>query len=88
MTTVPITPTTLKARREYFVEVTCPPASTTCVGGWLPEDSDFKHAQHDYWHVKEKETYNFGTGTHTYSASSPWQVSTAYLYDEPAAAVK
>jgi hypothetical protein len=89
LTNVPITPTKLNARQKYFLEVRCPPASTTCMGGWLPEDSDFKHSQHDYWHVEEKETYNFGTGTHTYSVSSPWQLSTAFNpYDEPAAAIK
>jgi hypothetical protein len=65
----------LNKGREYFIAVSC--QNEPCYGGWYFEDTNFKTAQ-DYWHVKEYETYNYGSGTSTYSYSSPWHLSTAY----------
>ena len=60
---------------NYFASVVC--GKAPCYGGWAMEDIDFSGATVDYWHFKDTETYNFGTGTHTSHYSSPWHASTS-----------
>ena len=60
----------------YFATVVC--ANSPCDGGWAMEDTDFTGATVDYYHYNETETYNFGTGTHSYHFSSPWHASSYY----------
>lgn len=59
----------LKKGKQYFVAVEC--ANAPCEGGWNMEDTDFSGAAVDYFRVKIHETFNFGSGTKTYSYSSP-----------------
>jgi hypothetical protein len=61
----------LKAKQEYFLEVSCEAGQNCCDGAWFPS----VYEGTDYWHMKLHETYNFGSGTHTYSDSSPWHAS-------------
>jgi hypothetical protein len=85
----------LKAGKEYFLAVSCPQSERNCNGGWYMELDDLSGGATDYWHVKEHETYNFGTscpsGTychdHTYSFSSPWRLSD-YYPEQGAAIIK
>jgi hypothetical protein len=72
----------LKARQEYFLEISCGAGQTDCDGGW--EISPYEGT--DYYHSTEHETFNFGSGTHTYTSSSPWHETTAY-YQEGAAVI-
>jgi hypothetical protein len=73
----------LKKGEEYFLEVSCGAAQSYCYGGWMMEDTG-----QDYFHMAEHETYNFGSGTQTYSYSSPWHASTALGPAEGAAIIK
>jgi len=68
--------TTLASGTGYFASVQC--ANEPCNGGWAMEDTDFTGATVDYFHYNYTETYNFGSGTHTYAGSSPWHASTYY----------
>ena len=77
----------LKAGQQYFVEVACGQNTGACYGGWDMESRDWSGDQTDYWHFKEHGSYNFGTGTHTSSFSSPWHLSTYLTVTGPAAKV-
>jgi len=61
---------------NYFASVEC--ANSPCYGGWAMENVDFTGAAVDYYHYYEKETYNYGSGTHTSVYSSPWHESTEF----------
>jgi hypothetical protein len=75
--TEPLTKATVLASgTPYFASVQC--ANSPCDGGWNFEDTDLTGATVDYYTFKEHETYNFGSGTHTFSGSSPWHASTFY----------
>lgn len=66
----------LTSGTQYFASLQC--ANSPCNGGWAMEDTDFTGATVDYFHYSYSETYNFGSGTHTYAGSSPWHASTYY----------
>jgi hypothetical protein len=78
----------LKAGRQYFLAVSCGENTTKpldCYGGWMMEDTG-----QDYWHVREFETYTFGStnSTQTFTYSSPWHVTTGIGAGQGAAIIK
>jgi hypothetical protein len=62
----------LNKGQEFFLEVSCAAGQTDCYGGWEPS----VYTGADYYHYTERETYNYGTGTHSTLYSSPWHEST------------
>jgi hypothetical protein len=58
----------LTSGKKYFAAVEC--ANAPCVGFWNVEDTDFSGAAADYERYGVRETYNFGTGTRTFSYSA------------------
>jgi hypothetical protein len=63
----------LAAATPFWVNVT----SNGGGGLWLTEDSDYSVGQPYDFHYSFFETYNFGSGTYTYSSTSGWLASTA-----------
>lgn len=60
----------LTSGKEYIVAVGC--ANAPCAGAWNFEDTDFSGAAYSGWRRGGHETYNMGSGTHTYSYSSSY----------------
>jgi hypothetical protein len=58
----------LEKGTQYFVTVAC--ANAPCVGFWNMQDTDLSGDTEIFCIFREKETYNFGTGTHTAMWSS------------------